>query len=205
MSTILYSLAGYPYGAAEIFSLMQHMGCEPDRASYNIIVDAYGRADLFEEIVDQMRKSELQLDTFVLHNMLNLYGWLGQFQKMEQVLNAMERKPHVADTSTYNSLITVYDRARFIDKMKELSGSLSTKNLEPDVVMWTLKLRAYSKKKQYKKCLKIFEEMIDVGCYLDGGTAKALLNACSSEDQIEQMTTVIRIKHKDIHISLQIS
>lgn len=38
------SRAGLPYGAAEIFSLMQHMGCEPDRASYNILVDAYGKA-----------------------------------------------------------------------------------------------------------------------------------------------------------------
>ena len=27
---------------------MQHMGCEPDRASYNIMVDAYGRAGLHE-------------------------------------------------------------------------------------------------------------------------------------------------------------
>lgn len=42
------SRAGYPYGAAEIFSLMQHMGCEPDRASYNIMVDAYGRAGLHD-------------------------------------------------------------------------------------------------------------------------------------------------------------
>lgn len=42
------SRAGFPYGAAEIFSLMQHMGCEPDRASFNIMVDAYGRAGLHE-------------------------------------------------------------------------------------------------------------------------------------------------------------
>jgi pentatricopeptide repeat protein len=40
------SRAGFPQGASEIFSLMQHMGCEPDRASYNILVDAYGRAGL---------------------------------------------------------------------------------------------------------------------------------------------------------------
>lgn len=44
----LNSRAGYPYGAAEVFSLMQHMGCEPDRASFNIMVDAYGRAGLYE-------------------------------------------------------------------------------------------------------------------------------------------------------------
>jgi hypothetical protein len=42
------SRAGFPYGAAEIFSLMNHMGCEPDRASYNIMVDAYGKAGLHE-------------------------------------------------------------------------------------------------------------------------------------------------------------
>jgi pentatricopeptide repeat protein len=42
------SRAGFPYGAAEIFSLMQHMGCEPDRASYNILVDAYGKAGFQE-------------------------------------------------------------------------------------------------------------------------------------------------------------
>lgn len=42
------SRAGFAYGAAEIFSLMQHMGCEPDRASFNIMVDAYGRSGLHE-------------------------------------------------------------------------------------------------------------------------------------------------------------
>ena len=50
------SRAGFPYGAAEIFSLMQHMGCEPDRASYNIMVDAYGRGGLHEgKIPNQLR------------------------------------------------------------------------------------------------------------------------------------------------------
>ena len=44
------SRAGFPFGAAEIFSLMQHMGCEPDRASYNILVDAYGRAGFLDGI-----------------------------------------------------------------------------------------------------------------------------------------------------------
>lgn len=42
------SRSGFPFGSAEIFSLMQHMGCEPDRASYNIMVDAFGRAGLHE-------------------------------------------------------------------------------------------------------------------------------------------------------------
>lgn len=42
------SRAGFPHGTYEIFSLMQHMGCDPDQASYNIMVDAFGRAGLHE-------------------------------------------------------------------------------------------------------------------------------------------------------------
>ncbi|GKE46185.1 pentatricopeptide repeat-containing protein, partial [Tanacetum coccineum] len=42
------SRACFLYGGAEIFSLMRHMGCESDRASFNIMVEAYGRSGLHE-------------------------------------------------------------------------------------------------------------------------------------------------------------
>lgn len=40
-----------------------------------------------------MHKSGVEPDTFVLNSMLNLYGRAGQFEKMEEVLNAMENRP----------------------------------------------------------------------------------------------------------------
>ncbi|OMO71581.1 hypothetical protein CCACVL1_18152 [Corchorus capsularis] len=84
----------------------------------------------------------------------------------------------------------------FIERVEELFQLLPAKNLIPDVVTWTSRIGAYSRKKLYTRCLEIFEEMVDAGCYPDGGTAKVLLSACSSEDQIEQVTTVIRTMHK---------
>jgi len=85
---------------------------------------------------------------------------------------------------------------------KVFSNHFQTKNLKPDVVTWTSRLGTYSRKKQYTRCLEIFEEMIDAGCHPDGGTAKVLLSACSSEDQIEQVTTVIRTMHKGMEAAL---
>ncbi|KAK4493545.1 hypothetical protein RD792_017980 [Penstemon davidsonii] len=58
--------------------------------------------------------------------------------------------------------------------MEEIFLSPGTKNLRPDVVTWTSRLGGYSKKKQYKRCIEIFEEMIDSGCYPDGGTTRVL-------------------------------
>lgn len=193
--------------AEAVFEELKRLGMTPTMKSHMLLLSAYsktGNVQKCEEIVTQMHESGLKLDTFVLNSMLNLYGRVGHFRKMEDVLIAMEKGPYEADISTYNILINIYGRAGFLEKMEEVFSSVSSKKLKPDVVTWTSRLGAYSKKKQYVRCLEIFEEMIDAGCYPDGGTAKVLLSACSSEDETEQVTTVIRSMHRDMRTVLPI-
>lgn len=193
--------------AEAVFEEMKRLGVSPTMKSHMLLLCAYsktGNVAKCEDILNRMHKSGLKPDTFVINSMLNLYGRLGQFEKMEEVLTAMEKGPYAADISTYNILINIYGRAGFIDRMEGLFQSLPVKKLTPDVVTWTSRIGAYSRKKLYRKCLQIFEEMIDSGCYPDGGTAKVLLSACSSEDQIEQVTTLIRTMHKDMRTALPI-
>lgn len=186
-------------GAQSVFDEMIRLEIEPTMKSFTLLLSAYsrmGNSSKCEEIVNHMHKFGLTPDTFILNTMLNLYGRLGHFEKMEQVLSAMENGASRPDISTYNILINIYGRAGFLEKMEELFMSLSYKNFRPDVVTWTSRLGAYSRMKQYTRCIEIFEEMIDSGCYPDGGTAKVLLSSCSSEDQIQQVTAVIRTIHK---------
>ncbi|KAG5234422.1 pentatricopeptide repeat-containing protein [Salix suchowensis] len=200
-----YGRAGLHEDAQAVFNEMKRLGITPTMKSHMLLLCAYSKArnvTKCEEIVNQMSESGLEPDTFVLNSMMHLYGRLGQFEKMEEVLTAMEKGPYEADISTYNILINIYGRAGFFERMEGIFQSLTTKNLKPDVVTWTSRLGAYSRKKLYRKCVEIFEEMIDAGCHPDGGTAKVLLSACSSEDQIEQVTTVIRTMHKGMEIAL---
>ncbi|KAJ4825732.1 hypothetical protein Tsubulata_035305 [Turnera subulata] len=202
-----YGRAGLHEDAQAVFEEMKRLGITPTMKSHMLLLSAYSKARNVakcEEIVNQMSENGLEPDTFVLNSMLNLYGRLGQFEKMEEVLAGMEKGPYEADISTFNILINVYGRAGFLDRMEGVFQSLATRNLKPDVVTWTSRLGAYSRKKLYTRCLEIFEEMIDAGCYPDGGTAKVLLSACSSEDQIEQVTTVIRTMHKDMKTVLPV-
>lgn len=189
--------------AEAVFQEMIQLGMTPTMKSYMLLLAAYSRSsnvEKCEELVNQMQKHGPQPDTFVLNSMLDLYGRLGQFDKMEQVLEAMEnsRSSSKAHISTYNILINAYGKAGYFEKMEDIFLSITKKNLKPDVVTWTSRIGAYSRKKLYLKCLEIFEEMIDSGCFPDGGTAKVLLNSCSSEDQIQQVTNVIRTMHKDV-------
>ncbi|KAA0043186.1 pentatricopeptide repeat-containing protein [Cucumis melo var. makuwa] len=184
-----YGRAGLHEDAQAVFEEMKRIGITPTMKSHMLLLSAYskaGNAAKCEDIIGQMHKSGLKPDTFVMNSMLNLYGRLGQFGKMEDLFSTMQKGPCRADISTYNILINVYGRAGFVERMEELFQLLPAKNLEPDVVTWTSRIGAYSRKKLYKRCLELFEKMIDAGCYPDGGTAKVLLSACSSEEQIEQ-------------------
>ncbi|XP_045790156.1 pentatricopeptide repeat-containing protein At2g35130-like isoform X2 [Trifolium pratense] len=203
-----YGRAGYQDDAEAVFEDMKRVGITPTMKSHMVLLSAYskmGNVSKCEDILNQMGKSGLKLDTFVLNSMLNLYGKLGQFKKMEEVLTVLEKGSYIVDISTFNILIHRYGQAGFIEKMEELFRLLRTKGLKPDVVTWTSRIGAYSKKKLYLKCLGIFEEMIDASCYPDGGTAKVLLAACSNEDQIEQVTSVIRNMHKDMKTVLAVA
>lgn len=193
--------------AEAVFEQMKKLGIAPTMKSHMLLLSAYSRArdvTRCEAIVKEMSENGVEPDTFVLNSMLNLYGRLGQFTKMEKTLAEMESGPCAvaADISTYNILINVYGKAGFLERVEELFEEVKEKRkLRPDVVTWTSRMGGYSRKKLYVKCLEIFEEMIDSGCVPDGGTAKVLLSACVSEEQVEQVTSVLRTMHKNVSVS----
>ncbi|KAJ4891681.1 Pentatricopeptide repeat-containing protein [Raphanus sativus] len=201
-----YGRAGLHSDAEAVFEQMKKLGIAPTMKSHMLLLSAYSRArdvTRCEAIVKEMSQNGVEPDTFVLNSMINLYGRLGQFTKMEKTLaEMMEGGPCAADISTYNILINVYGKAGFLERVEELFEEVKERReLRPDVVTWTSRMGGYSRKKLYVKCLEIFEEMIDSGCVPDGGTAKVLLSACVSEEQVEQVTSVIRTMHKNVSVS----
>ncbi|CAN7103954.1 unnamed protein product [Brassica rapa subsp. narinosa] len=199
-----YGRAGLHSDAEAVFEQMKKLGIVPTMKSHMLLLAAYSRArdvTKCEAIVKEMSENGVEPDTFVLNSMLNLYGRLGQFTKMEKTLAEMEKGPCAADISTYNILINVYGKAGYLERVEELFEEVKERKLRPDVVTWTSRMGGYSRKKLYVKCLEIFEEMIDSGCVPDGGTAKVLLKACASEEQVEQVTEVIRTMHKNVSVS----
>jgi myo-inositol-1(or 4)-monophosphatase len=181
----------------------------PTMKSHMLLLSAHaksGNVARCEEVMAQLHKSGLRPDTFALNAMLNAYGRAGRLDDMERLLAAMERGGDDAgaggatvapDTSTYNVLVNVYGRAGYLDRMEAAFRALAARGLAADVVTWTSRIGAYARKKEYGRCLEIFEEMVDAGCYPDAGTAKVLLAACSDERQVEQVTAIVRSMHKD--------
>ncbi|CAD6251744.1 unnamed protein product [Miscanthus lutarioriparius] len=199
-----YGRAGLHQEAEAAFQELKQQGMRPTMKSHMLLLSAHaksGNVARCEEVMAQLHKSGLRPDTFALNAMLNAYGRAGRLDDMERLLAAMERGGDDAgaapDTSTYNVLVNVYGRAGYLDLMEAAFRVLEARGLAADVVTWTSRIGAYARKKEYGRCLEIFEEMVDAGCYPDAGTAKVLLAACSDERQVEQVTAIVRSMHKD--------
>ncbi|PWZ21937.1 Pentatricopeptide repeat-containing protein [Zea mays] len=199
-----FGRAGLHQEAEAAFQELKQQGMRPTMKSHMLLLSAHARSGNVarcEEVMAQLHKSGLRPDTFALNAMLNAYGRAGRLDDMERLFAAMERGDGASagapDTSTYNVLVNAYGRAGYLDRMEAAFRSLAARGLAADVVTWTSRIGAYARKKEYGQCLRVFEEMVDAGCYPDAGTAKVLLAACSDERQVEQVTAIVRSMHKD--------
>jgi pentatricopeptide repeat protein len=189
--------------AEAAFEELKQRGMRPTMKSHMLLLSAHaksGNVSRCEEVMAQLHKSGLRPDTFTLNAMLNAYGRAGRLDDVERLLVAMEKRNDGVggpDIGTYNVLVNVYGRAGYLGRMEAAFSAAAARGLAADVVTWTSRIGAYARKKDYARCLEIFEEMVDAGCYPDAGTAKVLLAACSDERQVEQVTAIVRSMHKD--------
>jgi myo-inositol-1(or 4)-monophosphatase len=186
--------------AEAVFESLKKHGMAPTMKSHMLLLSAHARSGNVarcEEGMAQLHKSGLVPDTFALNAMLNAYGRAGRLDDMERLLAAMEHQGS-CDVSTYNVVVNAYGRAGYLERMEAAFAAMQGKRgIAADVVTWTSRMGAYARKKEYRRCLEIFEEMVDAGCYPDAGTAKVLVAACSDERQVEQVTAIVRSMHKE--------
>uniref|UniRef100_M8BUQ1 inositol-phosphate phosphatase n=1 Tax=Aegilops tauschii TaxID=37682 RepID=M8BUQ1_AEGTA len=194
-----YGRSGLHREAEAVFESLKRQGMAPTMKSHMLLLAAHARSGNVarcEEVMAQLHKSGLAPDTFALNAMLNAYGRAGRLDDMERLLAAMERRG-TRDVGTYNVAVNAYGRAGYLERMEAAVASLEGRGLAADVVTWTSRMGAYSRKQEYRRCLEIFAEMVDAGCYPDAGTATALVAACSDERQGEQVTAIVRSMHKE--------
>ncbi|KAM0880645.1 hypothetical protein ACQ4PT_033436 [Festuca glaucescens] len=195
-----YGRAGRHREAEAVFESLKQQGMAPTMKSHMLLLSAHARSGNVarcQEVMAQLHKSGLTPDTFALNAMLNAYGRAGRLDDMERLLAAMEHQGS-CDVSTYNVVVNAYGRAGYLERMEAAFAAMKGKRgIAADVVTWTSRMGAYARKKEYRRCLEIFEEMVDAGCYPDAGTAKVLVAACSDERQVEQVTAIVRSMHKE--------
>ncbi|KAG4918662.1 hypothetical protein JHK85_056943 [Glycine max] len=178
------SRAGYPYGAAEIFSLMQHMGCEPDRASYNILVDAYGKAgfqDDAEAVFKDMKRVGIT-PTMKSHMvLLSAYSKMGSVNKCEEILNQMCKSGLKLDTYVLNSMLNLYGRLGQFGKMEEVLRVMEKGSYVADISTYNILINRYGQAGFIERMEDLFQLLPSKGLKPDVVTWTSRIGAYSKK------------------------
>ncbi|XP_050145385.1 pentatricopeptide repeat-containing protein At2g35130-like isoform X2 [Malus sylvestris] len=102
-------------------------GCEPDRASYYIMVDAYGRAGLHEDAqatFEEMKRLGITPTEKSHMLLLSAYSKAGNVANCEDIVNQMQLSGLELDTFVINSKLNLYGRLGQLEKMEEVMTAM---------------------------------------------------------------------------------
>ncbi|CAO2164122.1 unnamed protein product [Urochloa humidicola] len=187
---------GKQYRKAEaVFRRMQTSGPEPSPVTYQIILkslvegDKYKEAEaIFEDLLNEKRAS-FKPDQKMFHMMIYMYKKSGDCAQARKLFAQMSERGIPLSTVTFNSLMS------FETDYKEVSSiydQMQRAGLKPDVVSYSLLIKAYGKARREEEALAVFEEMLDAGIRPTRKSYNILLDAFAISGLVEEANTVFK-------------
>ncbi|KAF5188780.1 Pentatricopeptide repeat-containing protein [Thalictrum thalictroides] len=141
-----------------------------------------GKCDVSLELFNQMSKTEVVPDGYVLSSVVSACSVLQFLQGGKQIHAYVFRNAIDTDVSVINVLIDLYSKCRRVKIGRKLFDQMPTKN----VVSWTTMIAGYMQNSADWEAMKLFYGMTHQGWSPDGYTCTSILNSCGSLQALEQ-------------------
>lgn len=181
--------------AEAVFRRMQTSGPEPSPITFQIILKSFVQGDkykeaeaIFEDLLNEKRAS-FKPDQKMFHMMIYMYKKAGDYAQARKLLAQMSERGIPLSTVTFNSLMS------FETDYKEVSSiydQMQRAGLKPDVVSYSLLIKAYGKARREEEALAVFEEMLDAGVRPTRKSYNILLDAFAISGLVEEAHTVFK-------------
>ncbi|KAG2582143.1 hypothetical protein PVAP13_6KG089500 [Panicum virgatum] len=160
---------GKQYRKAEaVFRRMQASGPEPSPVTYQIILkslvegDKYKEAEAIFEDLLNEKRASFKPDQKMFHMMIYMYKKSGDYAQAH-----------------YKEVSSIYDQ-------------MQRAGLKPDVVSYSLLIKAYGKARREEEALAVFEEMLDAGVRPTRKSYNILLDAFAISGLVDEANTVFK-------------
>ncbi|EAZ05871.1 hypothetical protein OsI_28108 [Oryza sativa Indica Group] len=181
--------------AEAVFRRMQTSGPEPSAVTYQIILKSFVEGDkykeaeaIFEDLLNEKRAS-FKPDQKMFHMMIYMYKKAGDYAQARKLFAQMSERGIPLSTVTFNSLMS------FETDYKEVSNiydQMQRTALKPDVVSYSLLIKAYGKARREEEALAVFEEMLDAGVRPTRKSYNILIDAFAISGLVEEAHTVFK-------------
>ncbi|KAI3851468.1 hypothetical protein MKW92_040921 [Papaver armeniacum] len=171
--------------AVAVFEEMKSAGFTPDKVTYNMLIDVFGKSRRPTEAMEVLREMELN-------------GFSPSIVMYKMLISALELKSLMVekgiqpDVFTYTTLLSGFERAgkdeyavRFTEMMKVFEEIWAC-DCTPDIVTWNTLFAVFGQNGMDTEVSGVFKEMKRAGFVPERDTFNTLISAynrCSSFDQ----------------------
>ncbi|KAG0628907.1 hypothetical protein M758_1G061500 [Ceratodon purpureus] len=185
-----YSKARRVEEAQAVFREMVASGIKPSRTAYNTLLDAYARCkevEGAESLFKKMGQDRCRPDVHSYTTLLAAYANSGNMKKAEQLLKRMKQAGLEPNVVTYGTLMLGYTSVHDTTALLRTFEELKKAGIKPNATIFTLLIRTSGQQEKFSDALSWFKMMVESGCAADQRSRAALMDACQTSEQKEEV------------------
>lgn len=186
-----------------ILAEMSYLGIECSTVTYNIIIDGYGKAKMFEEmentLTDMIESGSSVPDLFTFNSIIGAYGSSGRIDKMEKWYTEFQLMGLRQDIKTFNILIRSYGKAGMYGKMRSVLEFMEKRFFSASIVTHNIIIETFGKAGDIETMEEHFSKMKHLGIKPNNVTYCSLVSAYSKAGHIMKVDSILRqVENSDV-------
>ncbi|KAJ9697264.1 hypothetical protein PVL29_009174 [Vitis rotundifolia] len=190
-----------------LLSDMANQGIKPNTVTYNILIDAYGKAKRFAEmestLLEMLREGKCEPDVWTMNSTLRAFGSSGQIETMEKCYEKFQSAGIEPNIKTFNILLDSYGKAEKYEKMSAVMEYMQKYHFSWTIVTYNVVIDAFGRAGDLKQMEYLFRlmrsERIKPSCV----TLCSLVRAYGRAGKAEKIGGVLRfIENSDVMLDI---
>ncbi|CAH9107982.1 unnamed protein product [Cuscuta europaea] len=187
----------YDFGKVRVLlSEMEIEGIKPNTVTYNILIDAYGKAKRFTEmesvLVEMLQRRDCSPDEWTMNSSLRAYGGSGQIEMMESCYEKFQCAGIEPTIKTFNILLDSYGKTGNYDKMSAVMEYMQKYHFSWTRVTYNIIIDAFGKAGDLKQMEYVFRLMQSERIKPDRVTLCSLVRAYGQAGNAEKIGGVLK-------------
>ncbi|KAI9824450.1 MAG: hypothetical protein M1832_001985 [Thelocarpon impressellum] len=183
-----YAKRGESQKAVDLFEQMSgRYGVEPDLRSWNILLEAYGKANdvdgawqCFNNILD----TDLKPNEYTYGTLIGMFANRGDVERVVDLIKLAKEHGEGTAVALYDGLVLAHINNGDVKEAEEVAEQALTMGLKGSLTrMWNYVLRACAFQRKLHEVTRVYQRMQEAGVRFDEKTYGALMQALAMAGQ----------------------
>ncbi|XP_058748208.1 pentatricopeptide repeat-containing protein At4g30825, chloroplastic [Vicia villosa] len=184
---------------SRLFDEMLQRGFMPNTVTYNVVLNAFGKAKLFKKVkkVYLMAKKQGLVDVITYNTIIASYGKDRDFTNMSRTVWNMQFDGFSVSLEAYNSMLDAYGKDGQIDAFRSVLQKMKESNCASDLYTYNTVINIYGQQGWIEEVADVLAELNKCGLRPDLYSYNTFIKACGIAGMVQEAVNVIKEMRKN--------